>query len=512
MKLDWKKLLFGLFVGVGMTMMPACSNDEGTDIDGGGQGTEVPEPTETGYLSMKLSLGTVTKADPGTEVGRAEEQKVQAVWVILYGRTSNVVEYFWELSATNTGGSFDGIDVSKESVATSSRFVTVGKPVDKKEYKMVVLVNPPTSIKGAFVKGEPIGYLEEPYANEDKSLTNDLYGWARDNYFFMSNSQSYIIVEITDIKKSATDAERNPKPVLVDRGVAKIVMDATLPTLPGNDNIEDLGWGLDVTNRYSFWLRHLGKLSDGVMGEETGDGSSRYERYAIDPNFQNCSEATDNGTPPTYQQFNYLPEDAYMKLDNSFGGYTYALENTMDADEQYQDVTTRVVIRGRYRPADLRYNSTRDDFFTFAGNIITVEKMELYDRGYTPIPAELAALGLKEAMDAVKAIHPLAFIGSENYNLSSYSIKGLNYYLNGTCYYTVLIRHFGEDLVSTPMGYGRYGVVRNNVYKLKIKNISGIGSPIVEKPGPEPNDGETSIAADIQVLPWQIRSQEVEDL
>ena len=62
------------------------------------------------------------------------------------------------------------------------------------------------------------------------------------------------------------------------------------------------------------------------------------------------------------------------------------------------------------------------------------------------------------------------------------------------------------------MGYGRYGIVRNNVYKLTITNITGPGSPILEKPGPEPDDGTPSISANIQVLPWQIREQVVEDL
>ena len=510
MKLDWKKLLFGLFVGVGMTMMPACSNDEGTDIDGGGQGTEVPEPTETGYLSMKLSLGSAagTKADPGTEVGRAEEQTVREVWLVLYGVLSNEVEYFWKLDANNVlTGSFGGSDVSTESMATSSRFVTVGKPVAKKNYKMVVLVNPLSTSESLFLKGQPVSNLELPYENANIPLVNR---WAKDDNFFMSNSQSHIIVEITDIKKSAKDAERNPKPVLVDRGVAKVVMDATIPTAPGNDVVENFVWGLDVTNRYSFWLRHGWKLSDGDW-EEVGDGSSRYERYALDPNFKNCSQATDNGNPPTNQQFNYLDERPYNSLAYTFGGnenYAYVAENTMDADEQYQDVTTRVVIGCHYIPADK--TGSHDSFFTFAGHVISMSDMWNYEKNPSQIPAKYVDLGLKEAMAKVKEKYPYAF--DTWLDPQSFSYAGINFYYDGICYYTVLIRHFGEDQVSTPMGYGRYGVVRNNVYYLKIKNLSGIGSPIVEKPGPEPNDGTPSIAADIQVLPWQIREQIVEDL
>ena len=119
MGLDWKKLLLGLFIGVGMTMMPACSNDEGYNTDGNGQGEETAEPT--GYLSMKLSLGSIDAKSLGTDVGRTAEQKVQKVWLVLYGADSDKVEYFWELKAGNTGGTFSGTDVSKESIATLSR-------------------------------------------------------------------------------------------------------------------------------------------------------------------------------------------------------------------------------------------------------------------------------------------------------------------------------------------------------------------------------------------------------
>ena len=519
MGLDWKKLLLGIFIGVGMAMMPACSNDEGYDTDGNGQEKETAEPTEMGYLSMRLSLGSVAaKANPGTDFGRVEEQAVKNVWLVLYG-PDNTVKYRIELEAANTNGTFVGDDVSTESTATSSRFVTVGQPVVKQAYKMLVLVNPIDAYSSTFSVGQPISELETACnivnSNYDPLTATD--GWAENNHFFMSNSQGLVNVDESDIKKSAKDAERSPKLVSVDRGVAKIVVDATVPALPNGDKFGGLRWDLDVINQYSYWIRHLGYLSGGVTPEYIGDGSSRYERYAVDPNFSNISEA--NGGSPV-NQFYYLPSGgrAYEHLRKNFGSayanynYVYALENTMDANDQYQDVTTRVVIGGYYRPYVSAQGEDRTvDFFTFGGIIIREEDMQDYANYPSTIPGNLKSLGLGEAIDAVKQVYG-SLIFSANLIKDSFSIAGLNYYSSGMCYYTVLIRHFGEDLVPQKMGYGRYGIVRNNVYKLTITNITGPGSPILEKPGPEPDDGTPSISANIQVLPWQIREQVVEDL
>lgn len=56
MKVEWKKLMFGLAIGAGMMMMASCSDEENFD-PGGSTGKETPEPTEKAFLSMRLSTG-----------------------------------------------------------------------------------------------------------------------------------------------------------------------------------------------------------------------------------------------------------------------------------------------------------------------------------------------------------------------------------------------------------------------------------------------------------------------
>ena len=89
--------------------------------------------------------------------------------------------------------------------------------------------------------------------------------------------------------------------------------------------------------------------------------------------------------------------------------------------------------------------------------------------------------------------------------------NNLKFYKDGINYFPVLIRHFGDDLVSAVGGYGRYGIVRNNVYKLNIQQIKSPGEPIVPEIDPEdPDDKENSyVAFDVEVLPWVVREQNV---
>lgn len=44
MKVEWKKLMFGLAIGAGMMMMASCSDEENFD-PGGSTGKETPEPS-----------------------------------------------------------------------------------------------------------------------------------------------------------------------------------------------------------------------------------------------------------------------------------------------------------------------------------------------------------------------------------------------------------------------------------------------------------------------------------
>ena len=75
-------------------------------------------------------------------------------------------------------------------------------------------------------------------------------------------------------------------------------------------------------------------------------------------------------------------------------------------------------------------------------------------------------------------------------------------YTDGNTYYFTDVKHLGNST----------GVVRNHVYDINIKSISGYGTPVIGNivtPEIPELDNETFVSAQINILSWKIVSNEV---
>ncbi len=123
--------------------------------------------------------------------------------------------------------------------------------------------------------------------------------------------------------------------------------------------------------------------------------------------------------------------------------------------------------------------------------------------------------------------------GTDAFNAVVAQINAENefsYYAGGVAYYPVLIKHFGDDLTpwdisgvtgeSYPDGnwsktaeenwLGRYGVLRNNWYDVRVTAVNDIGSADVPTAYGEPDDPiESWISIEINILSWAKRTQDV---
>nr|WP_321373030.1 Mfa1 family fimbria major subunit [uncultured Bacteroides sp.] len=82
--------------------------------------------------------------------------------------------------------------------------------------------------------------------------------------------------------------------------------------------------------------------------------------------------------------------------------------------------------------------------------------------------------------------------------------KNINCYINGLCYYPYWIRHSNNGTIDESIM--EFGIVRNNVYKLKVISFSGLGKPMPYSPTdtPENPDEESFVSVFITVSPWRL--------
>lgn len=87
----------------------------------------------------------------------------------------------------------------------------------------------------------------------------------------------------------------------------------------------------------------------------------------------------------------------------------------------------------------------------------------------------------------------------------------VSYYEGGEGYHVIMIKH-DNDTDNTNNKLGEFGVVRNSVYDIAIKDIKTPGYPIIPEPDPGKKDEEEEsfISVEIGINPWTWYRQEIE--
>lgn len=397
-------------------------------------------------------------------------------------------------------------------------------------------------------------------------------------------------------KTKAQADSADAKEVFVERALAKVTLKAELQkdTLSASDfviksksttlnkkfSVE--AWNLDVTNKTSYlgrsysnaWssfvtanlagtneYRFVGSKPLREKPATVGEGLQLYRTYwGEDPNYSSSKK----------EDFNRITKDATADLvDKPCGTYNplYCMENTLDVPQMENgSQVTRAVVKVKF------LNGTT--FYTFNDDNTTLydeEKMEervkqaIIDNPEVFKKCAVKFSGKTIGTNDVKIIwksvdadgnpkrdndgkiYLKSFtisVGSDNLPSTDVfaadadlnvklQLGNLLQYVNGLAYYSIPIKHFGNDLTpwsATTTGVypgshyennkadkylGRYGVLRNNWYDITVSAIRNIGSPVV--PEIDFNDKNTPdevnnyIAVRINVLSWAKRTQ-VEEL
>lgn len=277
--------------------------------------------------------------------------------------------------------------------------------------------------------------------------------------------------------------------------------------------------------------------------------------WAKDPNYDVQYDATHTEVPQL--QTNNNPTFAATSKA------LYCMENTFTVQNQIAKNTTRALLKVCFwKGAETTKPTTTEDLYMYNNDVKTLNtKADFINAGILEVNKIPAVKGYKGGVANLEftdrksegnvQIKKVTFVNGESEevttdeathpNTSIFKIirehfGNISVYEKGYAYYPVLIKHFGDQL--TPWNtwetdpnkpsagginqiypttnrdanyLGRYGVVRNNWYELKINNVKRPGKPGINTPDNTPDDElDSYISVSINILSWAKRSQDVD--
>ena len=361
-----------------------------------------------------------------------------------------------------------------------------------------------------------------------------------------------------------TVADPNPTPTDPIKVKDKATKAETESTVKFNN------WALDITNKKTYAVHNIDGLSKDYdkIWEATGRfiGTNNRVYWGMDPNYNlaGLNTADDINDTKRKDEFNFI--DATSKIDKDFGetNPVYCLENTFNLANMYQGQTTRVIFKATYAPkaVDATGTSTSladgDGTFYTIGNMTTILNTDKLKTAVNAVATPVLPTGytidyenLKtEGSHVIKAEYIKDASGTVLDGATPYSIGagsmtgdeivadinaklglkagrpeemvGINTYAKGVTYYIARVRHFDDDKTPWSSGkpygtdnasyLGRYGMLRNNWYELKVGNVYGPGYPGVPPVDPTLPDDENEkyLSVSVKILSWAKRSHTVD--
>lgn len=383
-----------------------------------------------------------------------------------------------------------------------------------------------------------------------------------------------VTIDKNNIYATPTEAESGTKAanVYVERGVAKMtvadpgtitVKDKANPTVTTNSEVTFSNWALDITNKKTYAVHNIDGLSvdyDKIWNTDPSNrfiGTNNRVYWGKDPNYNlaELNTADDANDKKREKEFNFI--DATSKIDKDFGetNPVYCLENTFNLANMYQGQTTRVIFKATYAPKNATGASLaeKDGTFYTIGNMKTIlnetKLKAAVDAAATSVLSDCTVdydANLKKegshviTLADIKDATGKPLVAETEYNGKKGTVivdeintklglkagrkeamVGINTYLQGVTYYIARVKHFGaltpwnsgESYGDNNDKYlGRYGMLRNNWYELKVGNVYGPGYPGVPPVDPTLPDDENEkyLSVSVKILSWAKRSDTVD--
>lgn len=501
------------------------------------EGTTAGEGNYT--LAEKVDLGSMEPWKDPSETGVTTQAKITAKLekVDKNGK-------FFALVLLNNGST--SADAKVNLPAEGTTFSAWNK-ADNANY-----INFTDTKKGFYMANAPL------YNSTNKSVTT-LVPIKKENIFS------------TEAQASSGEAAAD---IYVERGLAKVTLTADTKNKKtveasssyAGDEVTINNWALDVTNKKTFPIHNVDGLTEDYATIWNNDAATTTGE-ASNQRFVDNSKATAKrvywGTDPNYKEttlFEETPESKNARKENfnyvEKGDLTadpkdpqYCLENTFNLANMVQGQTTRVVFKGTYTPKSITADKN-GTFYKIGKNVALWNSADLEKHiaaAVTKVVADASAEGATTTITLKGSDNDLTTAGNHMLKASNITVTkatgdvvtlqpedvtaindklglsegyGISTYEKGESYYIARIKHFGDALTPWKSGVygdnnlkylGRYGMLRNNWYELKVQSVSGPGYPDVPEVKPSTPDDEDDqyIKVSVKILDWAKRSQDV---
>ncbi|MDO4758179.1 MAG: Mfa1 family fimbria major subunit [Rikenellaceae bacterium] len=522
-----KKLLICAFALAGLW---ACTSSDSEEV----------KPSQAGDVYMKFSVkmettrsqtdesgDTNSNADPDYEVGKDVENKISSVDIVLVGTDGEIKAEGVALTAAAT----DTYVASFESTAL----------VGGQTYTVYIVAN------GTFVDVENVTEV-------GADVTTTI---AKPNYFLMTNANEaqYNVAKLPD-DLTIYNTPQNPYNLgayEVERAAARFDYKAAK-----TDNIYTLCEDADENATVNIQLTEAALINmskkfydfrrvsaDGTATNAVIGGVETPNNFVVDTDHAakaagytdaqaaNFHNHMSTNTWSSWKSFANLEDDNWKgnaaEGETALDGYQiwqYASENTIpNINAQQHGITTGIVFKGKLIATDKAPQAVQSAFSAENKEMIYVFKEVLYgtwadvkaaaeaknnDATVSPVNPELAA-----AYNAVVAAGETVAAKAANGFTGYAPATDGNYY----AYYYYWNRH-NDNGEPYEMGKMEFAVVRNNVYKLCVENITKFGHPTPgdpNSPDPDPEDPTDPDESEnyyftvtVKVLPWVVRINNIE--
>lgn len=577
-----KSLLFSTVLA-GL-MLGSCSSSD--DIAGT---SEKFSADGKGYVNVTLNLPTQPQstsraANDVFEHGVADEYKVNDATLILFAGADEATANFkaaYTLKGWKTEAQTEQISTKLTKV---QQINAIAAGSSDKIYAFVVL-NHNNALTVTAANGLQVGASTTDFTGTFETLSKEVMNpTLTKGNLMMSNAvivskpgsadfSSVNATTLTNVTDNiyATESEattHSAADIYVERLAAKVTLANSTGTSTNTVSVGTAtaktfdysleGWRLANVNTSSYLTRQYdntwnGYLSNGIdfggsiSGEytankyrfagtkdiETGKGFRTY--WGKDANYDSEASFSDGTNEPNLlgDESTYCYENTFdvahqnvkettcaiVKMKITPKGYSDGTFFTIDDNkgvvypiaEVKKEIGQRFLAEmgasiGTYYPTTTGTIKVSDVQFDDKAGVVEIKKITLTD-GVTP-PKDVSDADLA-AFKALKAIK-------------------VNEFKDGYAYYTILIKHFGDELTpwnpatKTTESYpgsdseqnwlGRYGVLRNNWYKLEVTGVAAIGA---STPGEldvnhdnTPDDNlKRYISCKINALSWAVRTQ-----